>query len=268
MRSNLCFRIFVGMFISATCCLILGTAEASVSITHNGSTSPASEGFSVWECCGPSTTSPISNDLGLAAYSISSSTLGSQYGFISGALSSAQKADIFSHGFILTMTVRVIQGAAPNYDTTNYTTIGAAGLSTEQGRFSINLGLDSNGDTVAVLPTYLDNSGYGGAIRSFGPSYTMTGAGNSYHTYSLVYDPRAQQADLLIDGITRIKGYGGYSQYRDDAGLDWWASSGGQGNFNFVQLVTAPVPELETYTMMLAGMGLIGAMARRRKSRG
>lgn len=31
--------------------------------------------------------------------------------------------------------------------------------------------------------------------------------------------------------------------------------------------ITAPVPEPETYTMLLAGMGLMGAIARRRKQK-
>ncbi len=34
-----------------------------------------------------------------------------------------------------------------------------------------------------------------------------------------------------------------------------------------LNVVTAPVPEPETYALMLAGLGLVGAMARRRKNR-
>jgi hypothetical protein len=43
-------------------------------------------------------------------------------------------------------------------------------------------------------------------------------------------------------------------------------SNGGLGiEFNGTKLAVAPVPEPETYAMLLAGLGLIGAIARRRK---
>jgi len=32
-----------------------------------------------------------------------------------------------------------------------------------------------------------------------------------------------------------------------------------------IEMVTAPIPEPETYALMLAGLGLVGFMARRRK---
>jgi hypothetical protein len=32
-----------------------------------------------------------------------------------------------------------------------------------------------------------------------------------------------------------------------------------------IDMVTAPIPEPETYALMLAGLGLVGFMARRRK---
>jgi len=39
------------------------------------------------------------------------------------------------------------------------------------------------------------------------------------------------------------------------------------GSVKFTQLVTAPVPEPETYAMLLAGLGLIGFVARRRAAK-
>jgi len=57
--------------------------------------------------------------------------------------------------------------------------------------------------------------------------------------------------------------------------LDLWGSrSGTLGNYTFSgdhqdQLyMMTPVPEPETYAMLLAGLGLMGFVARRRKSRG
>jgi hypothetical protein len=44
--------------------------------------------------------------------------------------------------------------------------------------------------------------------------------------------------------------------------------SGGVGTMHFsIDAVPPPVPEPETYTMLLAGMGLVGAVARRRQKR-
>lgn len=39
------------------------------------------------------------------------------------------------------------------------------------------------------------------------------------------------------------------------------------GSLDMISFVTAPVPEPETYAMMLAGLGLLGVMARRRKQK-
>lgn len=42
--------------------------------------------------------------------------------------------------------------------------------------------------------------------------------------------------------------------------------AGGTWRFDMVNVVAAPVPEPETYAMLLAGLGLMGAVARRRKA--
>ena len=204
--------------------------------THNGAADPTTEGLSTWSCCAGSTVGPINNDLGHAAWSIISQSRASQFGYISGTLSAAQKAAITSLGSVLSFSGRVLQGAAPAFDSINQVAIGGASFVTDKGRHTITLGLDGNGDTVVVLTTYIDNSGPGGAVRSFGPSYTLTGSGSSYHTYQLVLNPETQLADLFVDGVVRIQGYAGYSQYLDDNGLGFSVWSGGQGNFDFAQL--------------------------------
>ncbi len=45
---------------------------------------------------------------------------------------------------------------------------------------------------------------------------------------------------------------------------NWWSTNGSLANLN-VQLQLSPGPEPETYTMLLAGLGLIGFIAYRRK---
>ena len=51
--------------------------------------------------------------------------------------------------------------------------------------------------------------------------------------------------------------------------LSWWDNAGDtrfpEGTYAQDQLYLAPVPEPETYAMLLAGLGLIGFVAKRRR---
>lgn len=54
----------------------------------------------------------------------------------------------------------------------------------------------------------------------------------------------------------------------NDSGLSSvsWKTTSGDGGWNqFDNIVTAPVPEPETYAMLLAGFGVLGAIARRKQ---
>lgn len=60
----------------------------------------------------------------------------------------------------------------------------------------------------------------------------------------------------------------GYSQTVSglQAGTKYWFNLKGTGSEAKYSVTLAPVPEPETYAMLLAGLGLIGAIARRRKT--
>lgn len=245
------FHSLLAGFIAAA---MAGSAHAAFSITHTGSLDPATEGFKVEVCCGSSTAGPILDDLGHTAWSIAGGVRSYQSGYYSGTLSLAQKADIVSQGFILTLEARVLQGIAPIYDSSSHITVGGAAVDMGSSRFEIGLGVDGNGDTVVVLPTSIDPYGSGGSIRTPGPSYTLVGSGNSYHTYQLVFNSETRSADLFVDGIGRIQGYAGDPSFLDNKGLKFGAFSGGQINFAQVQL-TSPVPEPSSGAMM--GLGVL-----------
>jgi len=137
----------------ALCTLLLGIAalwamprsaraQTSFIIAYNGSTDPTTEGFTPTVSVGVSTTGPIPDDMGLAAWSIAGSATNSQFGYQSGALSPAQQADIASQGFTLTLEARVVQGLAPTYDDVNPVVIAGTNLDTGTTRWEIDLGLN------------------------------------------------------------------------------------------------------------------------------
>lgn len=199
-------------------------------------------------------TEPIANDLGYPAWSISTSTLNSIFDYQSGPLTAAQKADINSQGFTLTLRARALQGNAPAYDAGSNTLIGGAVLDLESKAYDLLLGINSSGNTVAALLTYYDYGGPGGSLRGYGPSYTLNDAG--YHTYDLVFNPNTQSATLFIDGVERIsEEYTGNSIAPLNRGLLFGALSGGGMNFNLVRLTSpAVVPGL---TCTEPPMGLV-----------
>jgi hypothetical protein len=248
------------LIVSSTAAL----AGANFVISHVGATDPLTEGFSTLQAGQPSSAGPIANDMGRAVWSIAGTTQSSQFGYQSGALSIDERNDIVNQGFVLTFEARVVQGLAQNYDNVNHVTIGGAsvdvqGIPGKQARFDVFLGLDSNGDTVAVLPTSVATIPFVGAVTSPGPSYTLTGSGSSYHTYQLVYDSITKTADLFIDGILRLEDYAGHGDQSGDRGLVWAAFSGGQGNFSFVELASIPEPS----AFLLMGLvALLGAACR------
>src|SRR5262249_16827986 len=118
-------------------------------------------------------------------------------------------------------------------------------------RFDLGLGLTAQGDTVVGLANTIDTNGPGGSVEGFGPSYTLTGLGNGYHTYSLLYSPASHLADLSVDGVIRIQGYAGTTESLSDPGFNFLGLSGGQANFNFVQFSSVPEPP----SMILLGVG-------------
>lgn len=252
-------KIVTGLLLAAS----VTTAQASA-LNHIGSANPVTEGFAIVSCCGGSSTAPVFNDLGHDAWSITSGSLGSQYGYLSGALSTEQRADFASNGAVLSFEARVLQGLAPAFDFVNHVFIASASLDTGITRFELLLGLDGNGDTVAGLSTSLDNGGpgnvgYGGAIRGFGPSFTLSGSGSSYHNYQLIFEPGLQVANLFIDGVERIQNYAGDPFWAQNLGLRLGFSSfsGGQGNFANVQLISLQaVPILPS--LFLFGSGIVG----------
>lgn len=247
--------------VAALSCGLIASANA-VTTLHTGANNPLSEGFSVFNCCGPAVVSAVSGDQGLDAWQIAASATGSQYGYQSGAFSASDKAAYAAQGLVVSFTARVLQGAAVSvYSAANPVILAGAGIDNGTRRYQVELGLDANGDTVAVLPTSIDNGGAGGRLRAHGGiSYTLTGLGNGYHSYSLVLSPNAAAATLFIDGVERLSGYGGYNNIVSDAGLSFAAVSSGVARFAQVQVSAVPEPAMAL--LLLAGIPMVSVLAR------
>lgn len=118
------------------------------------------------------------------------------------------------------------------------------------------------------------------------------------YTYSLSFDLSGYNAgtaafsarmaadnsvEVLLNNqmISSASGFMGWSDFASNGGfidgvnkLDFvvtnWAQNGGNPTglrVEFTNSAVAPVPEPETYAMMLAGLALVGAIARRRKTK-
>ena len=186
---------------------------------HVGRANPTTEGFT---SDGVATGSAINNDVGsgLGAWRIQSPSQTS--GFYSSTLSAAEKQSAMTRGWKITARLRVETG-----DT--FVNLDFLGFG---NRFDIHLHRDANGDTVVQLATTI--------VPLTGPSFTLTGSGSSYHLYELVFDPITHTANLAVDGVTRLTGYAGTTEFQSQGGLmigsGLFNAANGVGYHNYVRL--------------------------------
>lgn len=95
-------------------------------------------------------------------------------------------------------------------------------------------------------------------------------AGTKYIAYLTSSDPTVSGIQLSRTQTAQdASGFGlGHAYLSTIPGQGWQLPFNGNGFLSLqYTAVTAPVPEPETYAMLLAGLGLMGAVARRRKNR-
>src|SRR5208283_1885219 len=114
-----------------------------------------------------------------------------------------------STGFTETLVARVDRnnGLAPAWDGQSSAVIGFATTGLEfaplDRRFDITLAINSQGNTVVVLPTAV-SLGPNDVVVATGLTDTLTDS--AYHTYQLYYNPATSSANLYIDGNLALSG--------------------------------------------------------------
>ena len=248
----------LGLFSLAT-----GQVEAGGLIAvHQGDADPTTEGFSLWAFNGGISASAIPNDMGLPAWSITSTTPGSQQAAYLASLSPSQETALVTDGFTMSLEARAVSG--PVYSSPGNQPIDAAIVGLGSVRYDLELGLNANGDTVAILASSVGVNG-DGSFNVPGPSVTLPG--NGYHLYQLALNPSTHTADLYIDGVDRIQGYAGHTDNLF-TGFYFGALNHGTGNFNLAGLETGftVVPEPSSLVLGAIGLASCAAWAMRRRA--
>ncbi|MBI5393741.1 MAG: PEP-CTERM sorting domain-containing protein [Verrucomicrobia bacterium] len=187
----------------------------------------------------------IINDGGIPAIQITEHTLSTRYLLNS---TPALEALALAQGWKLTVNVRL--------PTTSMIATPTAWYLVNDRFYMMTWGTEADGDPYVTLP------GTGGG------TYVLESAGNAaYHTYELAYSSLTAEADLIVDGTTRLTGYSG-GAWAQPTHASWGESSGSAppgvlANFNFVQVVLLPEPS----TAVLVACGLGSAFLRRRRLR-
>lgn len=237
--------------------LLVGTQNVSASVIalHSGSTDPTTEG---WTFVGAGTgiTTGAINDAGTPAWFVNDdSTVSGSIGMYQFDVNTSDAALGNSAGWSLSTTMRNVD--VPDTESGSTIVIYRDGSTSWQLQF----GSESDGDPVVLARTSLTND-------LIGTKYVLQGAGNTFNTFQLVYDPLLGSADLFVNGIEQISDYSGFALTQTPT-LFWGSGRSpdtGRGNYSSVSFSTSAVPIPSA--AWLFGSGLLGlmGMARRKKA--
>jgi hypothetical protein len=141
-------------------------------------------------------------------------------------LTDEEKRLALDRGWTLTAVMRLEEGSC-------FALIDFSGVGK---RFDIDLHRSGDDDIVRlytqIVPTFQ------------GIDFPLPRVANAYHSYELRYDAGLEMADLWIDGVKRLTGYRGHSQFQGDGdlifGVGTYESSRGVASFQQVRLQIHP----------------------------
>jgi hypothetical protein len=228
--------------------------NGAIEFQHTGNTDPTAGGWThVIGGGGFVSTGPVTNDLalGIDAWFVEDTGTGSNTAeSYSQTPSGGQIAEASSKGWALTMNLRMVTGTTGSFfgmfvDYIDGTT-----------QWALTFDVDANGDPVVRTIDGASN-----------PTHTLVGAGSTYHTYSLRFDPLAGSADLFVDGVEQISNYTGNSIALTRVA---WGAAGsnatGRGHFQSVEWEIIPEPTTLVIWSLLATLGLSFGWRRRRRA--
>jgi hypothetical protein len=144
---------------------------------------------------------------------------------------------------------------------------------TDENAYSVTHGVGSFLDVFTFTLTEAINDTISSAVSLFLPG--IGGGDSSYEidngTLSLYADTDANGAggaDVLLGSVGYGDANGVLAVNNVNAGAYYWAVAGdavgSKGGVYLFSANTAPIPEPEAYAMMLAGLGMLGFMGKRR----
>jgi hypothetical protein len=181
------------------------------------------------------------------------------------------------HGFLSeSMTGSALQGY-PNDDMTwlslNYQL--SAVYDATLGGLLVTTFLNPNTNTFSTNPAFGGTDGWapGSSGTYYGFPTKGTGIANPGNAYAMIFvnttNPLAPLTQAQIDKLAYADcAPGGMMGATCMTGttIAGYGETGTMSGYPVSQTITAAVPEPETYAMMMAGLGMIGFMARRRKA--
>jgi hypothetical protein len=259
-------------------------AKADLIISHQGNTDPTTENFGLWPFNGGITTSPLANDLGLAAWQIANPGSTNQQAFYNqlggtghidpggSGLTQAEIDAINSYGFTMSLQARIIQGPTYNPGGNGLFSVDITVAGFNGHRYDIELVSDGNGNTLVILPSLTSFDGTHFTSTPFGTPLLITG--NGYHLYQLTYDPTTGQAALFVDGVESVSDYLGTAvsggATSNNYGLAFGVVDDATGNFALASLSSgqlSAVPEPSTLPLIGISVASMTGYAWRRKRR-
>jgi len=240
----------MALSVVACCALLALPVEADVIFGHYGATDPETEGWDADPEVGTSVTpvGPILDDGGYDAWFINdvvSSSSGSSGGYW-GVLDETQSTQAATDGWKLRTTVRVANVPDVGYGSVAvYFFDGAT-------QWYLDFETDATGQQIVTAVT---------ALGFAGIDYNSGSGG--YHSYEIVYDPLAGNADVFVDGVEQISDWEGMSTAINENRFKFGSGCSldvGQGNYSLVEFEIVPEPA----TLTLLALGALAALRRRR----
>lgn len=222
---------------------------ATVVFEHSGAADPQTEGWNYSNSDpGHVSMGSVSNDLGagIGAWYVDDTSVAL---YTTGGYSqnpSQAQLNNAALGWELATTMRVLTPSTGYYPHTMHA---AYNNGTTYWLMYFGIDASSNHQFVRLI------TGQSG-IDIFGATYDVGSGPDAYHTYSLRFDPDDGLADLFVDGVQRISGYGGMPSSNNTPAISWGAGASnatGLGHYNQVKWQVVPIPG----ALWLLGSGLL-----------